>query len=113
MKILYVTSEANPYAASGGLGDVLGALPITVAEDNNDAKVSVILPLYGSMKPEHRKNLEKVKDISFKYAWRETGASIYKIQNGKVTYYFVENHYYFDRNKLYGEYDDAERLLSL
>lgn len=110
MKLLYVTSEANPYAASGGLGDVLGALPITVAEDNNDAEVSVILPLYGSMKPEHRKNLEKVKDISFKYAWRETGASIYKIQNGKVTYYFVENHYYFDRNKLYGEYDDAERF---
>ena len=42
MKLLYVTSEANPYAASGGLGDVLGALPITVAEDNNDAEVSVI-----------------------------------------------------------------------
>ena len=110
MKILYVTSEANPYAASGGLGDVLGALPITVAENNCDAEVSVIMPLYGIMKEEHRKNLVKVKDISFKYAWRDSGASIYKIQNGKVDYYFVENHYYFDRAKLYGEYDDAERF---
>ena len=110
MKLLYVTSEANPYAASGGLGDVLGALPITVAEDNVNTEVSVILPLYGSMKEEHRKNLIKVKDITFKYAWRDTGASIYKIQNGKVTYYFIENHYYFDRSKLYGEYDDAERF---
>lgn len=110
MKILYVTSEANPYAASGGLGDVLGALPITVAEDNPDAEVSVIMPLYGSMKEVHRKNLVKVKDISFKYAWRDAGASIFKIQNGKVDYYFVENHYYFNRGRLYGEFDDAERF---
>ena len=110
MKILYVTSEANPYAASGGLGDVLGALPITVAEDNPTAEVSVILPLYGSMKDEHRKNLVKVRDICFRYTWRNTGATVYKIQNGKVTYYFLENHYYFDRSKLYGEHDDAERF---
>lgn len=110
MKILYVTSEANPFAASGGLGDVLGALPITVAEDNPDSEVSVILPLYGSMKEEHRKKLVKVTDISFSYSWRNTGASIYKIENKGVTYYFVENHYYFDRPRLYGEYDDAERF---
>ena len=110
MKILYVTSEANPYAASGGLGDVLGALPITVAEDNPDTEVGVIMPLYGSMKEEYRKELVKVKDISFKYAWRDSGASIFKIQNGKVNYYFVENHYYFNRERLYGEFDDAERF---
>lgn len=110
MKILYVTSEANPYAASGGLGDVLGALPITVAEDNPDTCVEVIMPLYGSMKDEHRKKLVKVKDITFKYSWRDSGASVYKIQNGKVAYYFIENHYYFDRRTLYGEYDDAERF---
>ena len=110
MKILYVTSEANPYAASGGLGDVLGALPITVANDNPDAEVSVILPLYDSMKEVHRRELVKVTDISFRYAWRNTGASIYKIQNGKVAYYFVENNYYFNRGKLYGEFDDAERF---
>ena len=110
MKILYVTSEANPYAASGGLGDVLGALPITVAEDNPDAEVSVILPLYGNMKEVHRKELTKVTDISFRHAWRSTGASVYKIENKGVTYYFLENHYCFDRPRLYGEHDDAERF---
>lgn len=110
MKILYVTSEANPYAASGGLGDVLGALPITVAADNPDAEVSVILPLYGTMKEEYRAKLSKVCDISFKYSWRDSGASVYSIKNGKVTYYFIEHHYYFDRGRLYGEYDDAERF---
>lgn len=110
MKILYVTSEANPYAASGGLGDVLGALPITLAENNPDSEVGVIMPLYGTMKEIYREKLVKVKDISFKYSWRDSGASIFKIQNGRVTYYFVENHYYFNRNKLYGEFDDAERF---
>ena len=110
MKILYVTSEANPYAASGGLGDVLGALPITVAADNPDAEVSVILPLYGTMKENFRKQMVKVADISFKHSWRNTGASVYKIENKGVCYYFLENHYCFDRPKLYGEYDDAERF---
>ena len=92
MKILYVTSEANPYAASGGLGDVMGALPITLANDNPDSEVSVIMPLYGHMKNEHRTKLKWVCDITFKLAWRDTGASVYKIQNGKVVYYFLENH---------------------
>ena len=32
MKILYVTSEASPYAASGGLGDVMGALPYALTQ---------------------------------------------------------------------------------
>ena len=110
MRILYVSSEANPYAASGGLGDVLGALPITVKEENPDSQVSVILPLYGSIKPEHRMNFVKVKDISFRFGWRNTGASVYKTENKGVSYYFLENHYYFDRKNLYGEFDDAERF---
>ena len=46
MKILYVTSEANPYAASGGLGDVMGALPISVAE--NDGNPFAFISLFAS-----------------------------------------------------------------
>ena len=110
MKILYVTSEANPYAASGGLGDVLGALPKTIVNERYDISVDVILPLYRSMKEEHRQKLTRVCDISFAYSWRNTGATIYKIESGGVNYFFVENHYYFDRPTLYGEYDDAERF---
>lgn len=108
MKILYVASEANPYAASGGLGDVMGALPITVAE-SKDTEVSVIMPLYNTMKDEYKKQLVKVMDLSFRYVWRNAGATVYKIENKNVTYYFLENHYYFDRNRLYGEFDDGER----
>ena len=110
MKILYVASEATPYAASGGLGDVMGALPKSIVSDNPDAEVSVILPLYDSMKEEHRIGLEKVADLSFRYSWRNTGATVYKLINNGVNYYFVENHYYFGRGRLYGEFDDAERF---
>jgi starch synthase len=108
MKILYVTSEANPFAASGGLGDVMGALPVSVREEG--VETGVIMPLYDSVKEEHRCKLEKVIDISFKLSWRETGASIFKIDHNGVTYYFVENHRYFTRGRLYGEQDDAERF---
>ena len=109
MKILYVTSEANPFAASGGLGDVMGALPAAVAAVEGN-ECSVILPLYDTMKEEFRCKMEHVIDMSFNHAWRHTGASVFKITHNKVNYYFVENHSYFNRGRLYGEYDDAERF---
>ena len=109
MKILYVSSEANPFAASGGLGDVMGALPAAVAEVEGN-ECSVIIPLYDSLKPEYRQKLQLVLDMNFNLGWRHTGASVYKIVHNKVTYYFVENHYYFERGRLYGEFDDAERF---
>ena len=46
MKILFVASEATPYAASGGLGDVMGALPKSIVHDNPNVEVGVIVPLY-------------------------------------------------------------------
>ena len=110
MKILYVASEGAPYSASGGLGDVIGALPKTVASLNPESEISVILPLYGTMKEEYRLKMERVADICFKLSWRTTGASVFKIIDSGVTYYFVENHYYFDRAKAYGEWDDGERF---
>ncbi len=108
MKILYVTSEANPFAASGGLGDVMGALPAAVAEKGHEC--AVILPLYNTMKEEYRCKMEHVVDISFNHSWRRTGTSVFKILHNNVTYYFVENHSYFNRGRLYGEMDDAERF---
>lgn len=111
MKILFVASEANPFAASGGLGDVMGALPKELAGTHGaDMKVGVILPLYRSVKEEYRVRMKKVADISFRLSWRSTGASVFGLEQDGVTYYFVENHSYFDRPALYGEYDDGERF---
>ncbi len=108
MKVLYVTSEANPFAASGGLGDVMGALPGAISDEG--VKAEVVLPLYSNIKDVYREKFERVVDLAFKLSWRSTGATVYKYSKGSVNYYFIENHYYFDRANLYGEFDDGERF---
>ena len=112
MNILYVTSEANPFAASGGLGDVMGAFPPALA-DIDEYKCSVLMPLYDTVKDEYRHSMVHVADLSFNLSWRKSGASLYKITRSKTNYYFIENHYYFDRGRLYGEDDDIERFAFL
>ena len=92
MKILYVTSEASPFAASGGLGDVMGALPPVIAASREDMCCEVIMPFYKSIKEQYRKDMTKVADITFQLSWRNTGASIYCYELQNVKYYFVENH---------------------
>lgn len=110
MKILFMTSEAAPFSASGGLGDVMGALPKAMLKLPDIDEVACILPLYQTLKEEYRAKLNKVIDIRFSLGWRNTGASIYSLVWNGVTYYFVENLYYFNRRNFYGEYDDGERF---
>lgn len=110
MKILFVTSEASPYVTSGGLGEVMGALPKALKNTEEGIHCDVILPLYKGISEEYKINMQKVCDISFDLSWRKTGASIYKINDSNIDYYFIENNYYCDRRDIYGEYDDGERF---
>ncbi len=110
MKILYVTSEVSPYSESGGLGDVMGALPEAIARKNKEIEVVIISPLYKSTAAKYKDKMTKLLDLSFKLSWRSTGAAVYMLNKGKITYYFIENQYYFDREWLYGEFDDGERF---
>ena len=66
MKILYAASEANPFAKSGGLADVAGALPKALVKDGVDARV--ILPLYDDLMM--RVKLEYVTNYSVPVGWR-------------------------------------------
>ena len=111
MDILYVTSEAAPFSASGGLGDVMGALPQAVKAASPDDTVSVILPYYKKKVPENLASSFKfVCEFLFRYVWRDAYAGIYSTERGGVTYYFVDNEQYFLRDSLYGEFDDGERF---
>ncbi len=110
MKITYVAAECAPFAASGGLGDVMGALPQAVKAENPSIDVSVILPYYDSIKEKFSNNLKKICDIQFYLSWRHTGASVYAVNKNEIKYYFIENDRYFKRGRLYGEEDDAERF---
>ena len=110
MKILFVTGEAAPFITSGGLGEVMGVLPSAIQNCNKGVEVEVILPLYSVINNEYKQKMVKVCDITFNLSWRKTGATVFKLENKGVTYYFVQNSYYCDRNEIYGEYDDGERF---
>lgn len=111
MDILYVTSEAAPFSASGGLGDVMGALPQAVKSASPEDRISVILPYYKKKVPENlASSFKLVTEFRFKYVWRDSYAGIYSTERGGVTYYFVDNEQYFMRDGLYGEFDDGERF---
>ena len=110
MKVMYIGSECAPFASSGGLGEVMGTLPEEVKKASPEIEVSVILPYYDVIKSVYREKMKKVCELTFNLSWRKTGADIYELYESGVFYYFVENHQYFDRGKLYGEYDDVERF---
>lgn len=109
MNILFVASEAVPYSASGGLAEVAGSLPKSISKKGHNC--AVVIPLYKSIKPEHRKYMEFVTNITVDVSWRKQYCGIYTLENNNVTYYFIDNEYYFYRDGLYGFYDDCERFV--
>ena len=108
MKVLYCSSEAVPFAASGGLGDVAGSLPKALFDEGVDARV--VMPLYGQIKEKYGDQLEYVKNFNVLLGWRVQYCGIFTMVKDGVTYYFIDNEYYFKRNGLYGHFDDGERF---
>ena len=119
MKILYATSEAAPFIKSGGLADVLGALPPEISRDAQNS-VAVVLPYYQKIKNNPDFEIEYVCDFTMPLSWRESYVGIFKAEvstkgtPGKkktnVTYYFIDNESYFGRDTIYGHIDDGERF---
>lgn len=107
-KILFAGAEAMPFAATGGLGDVLGSLPAALAE-SEDTDVRVVLPLYQAVGEEYRRRMTEECVCYVHLAWREQYCGIYSLRHKGVTYYFIDNEYYFKRPSLYGFFDDGER----
>lgn len=108
-KILFVGAEAMPFAATGGLGDVLGSLPAAIAAAG-DADVRVILPLYGQIGENWRAKMKDEAVFTVRLAWRQLYCGVKSLRKNGVTYYFIDNEYYFKRDTLYGSYDDGERF---
>jgi starch synthase len=109
LKILFATSEAFPFAKSGGLGDVAYALPKTLKKKKVD--IRAVMPLYGDIPEEFVQRMEKIGDFTVQLNWRNQQCALYYIVHENVFWYFIKNDYYFGRGGLYGYYDDAERFL--
>ena len=108
MKVLYVTSEALPFMASGGLGDVAGSLPQALRKRLIGCRV--VMPLYDTIKQELKDKMTFIANISVPVAWRRQYCGIFQAKHEGVIYYFIDNQYYFKRDTIYGHYDDAERF---
>ena len=108
-KILFVASEARPFIATGGLADVIGSLPQALAKDPA-YDIRVVLPLYSDIKQEMRRKMSFLGNIYVPLAWRSQYCGIFRCKQDGVTYYFLDNEYYFKRSGCYGFYDDGERF---
>lgn len=110
-KILYIGSEAMPFAATGGLGDVIGSLPAAVAErGGGELDVRVVMPLYGAVSEQYRAEMTLEAEFEVSLAWRRQYCGVKSLKKDGVIYYFIDNEYYFRREGLYGSFDDGERF---
>jgi starch synthase len=101
LKILEVSAEVAPFARTGGLGDVLGALPKALARTGHEVKV--MMPGYGSI------DLDRPGFQSLNWSARITlgdkevaaRAHRWRDHRAKVEYYFIGNDGFFDREHMY------------
>ncbi|MBR2489049.1 MAG: glycogen synthase GlgA [Clostridia bacterium] len=109
MKVLFASSEAYPFAMSGGLADVAGALPKALRKRLVGCRV--VLPYYENVVSEEmRQKMTFVCNITVPVAWRRQYCGIFEAHIDGVIYYLIDNQYYFKRDGLYGHFDDAERF---
>ncbi len=109
-KILYVTSECTNFAYTGGLAEVAGSLPKAIVQSTKSYKIKVVMPLYKKIIETYGKKLKFVGEDKLVLAWRELYIGVFTIKLNGIEYYFVDNKYYFNRDALYGHYDDGERF---
>jgi len=108
MKVLFVASEMAPYCKSGGLGDVIGALPPALAQLGTETRV--IIPCYADISEKYSSEFEYVMDFNVAVGWRNQNCTLLQHSMNGIVTYLVKNDQYFGRIGLYGYYDDGERF---
>lgn len=108
MKVLFAIAEADPFVKTGGLGDVGGSLPKAI--NKRGGNVRVILPQYSAIPQEIREQIRHLASFKIELGWRKQYCGLGELNYQGVSYYFIDNEYYFKRENLYGYADDAERF---
>ena len=113
MKIAICASEGAPYAKSGGLGDVMEALPAALQRIEGN-EVVLFLPYYNKIKENEKYVTAKVAEFRVSLGWRKQYCAVMKLTNRTdgVQVYFLDNEYYFGgrTGAIYGDMDDGERF---
>jgi len=110
LKVLVAVSEVVPFIATGGMGQVVGALAEAIAENNPDIDVRVVAPLYAQFRDKYIPQMVFLGEADITLAWRTLYCGVYELKQDGVIYYFVDNRHYFDRGQAYGQFDDGERF---
>ena len=109
MKVIIAASECVPFIKTGGLADVVGALP--AAEKELGAEVSVMIPKYSRIPERFRFNMEHVTDFYITLGWRSQYVGVDRLMIDGVNYYFLDNEYYFKQDYVYTDGDfETERF---
>ena len=109
MKILFAASECVPFVKTGGLADVVGALPKRLRDEGAD--VRVMLPMYSAIDSKWRAKMEHVLFFYVNLGWRRQYVGVEKLVYEGITFYFIDNEQYFGRNYIYGYgADEGERF---
>jgi len=112
MKIAILASEGAPYVKSGGLGDVMEALPSALARIPGN-EVVLFLPYYEKIKENKALDVELVTQFYVALGWRQQYCGVLKLKNRTdgVQVYFIDNMQYFSGRSgaIYGHGDDGER----
>jgi starch synthase len=118
MNIVFVTSEAHPYAKTGGLADVAFSLPAALARRGH--KVSVIMPYYKQQMNKlkiHFTSVHTLLGVPFGPRTEWTQVLEHRL-DPNLSFYFIEFNIFYDRASLYDWYgnefsDNAERYIFL
>lgn len=113
MKIAVCASEGAPYIKSGGLGDVMEALPAALSRIEGN-EVYLFLPFYKKIKDNPAFTTEFVMDFRVQMGWRKQFAALMRLtnRNDAVKVFFIDNDFYFGNRPgpIYGDFDDGERF---
>jgi starch synthase len=113
-KVLFLSSEVMPFAKTGGLADVAGALPSALRRAGVD--VRLVMPFYRTIREGGYKNLMILRDIQVPFGEKTLKANVFETSLGQdIPVYLVEREDMFDRPNLYGNskgdyYDNLERF---
>ena len=108
-KILFVASECTPFIQTGGLAEVIGSLSKALAATGK-FDVRVVIPMYSDIKWEFKQQFNYIGNIYVPLAWRNQYCGIFTYEKDGVTFYFLDNEFYFKRPGCYGYFDDGERF---
>ncbi len=115
MRILMVTPEANPFARSGGLAEVIYALAWSLVKLGH--QVSVVLPYYRQVQESERPITSTGQILNIPMSWKTMPAEIFTSQiDPNLNFYFIGQDALYNREGLYGtaygDFDDnAERFI--